>query len=120
MRIFKNKLFHKWAIKEGLTDLLLRQAIEEMEKGLFDANLGGHVYKKRIGVQGCGKRGGVRTLIAFKQGDKAFFVYGFAKNQQANLTTHELQTLKQLAKELLGYGEPALKTAIQVGKLIEV
>jgi hypothetical protein len=48
MRIFKTRLFAKWARKEKLTDRLLQQAIHEMEQGLLDADLGGCVYKKRI------------------------------------------------------------------------
>jgi len=42
MRILKNKAFNKWAAKEGVSDQFLKDAVAEMEKGLFDANLGGH------------------------------------------------------------------------------
>lgn len=45
MRIFKNRSFSKWASKEGLNDALLLAAVDEMERGLIDANLGGHVVK---------------------------------------------------------------------------
>ena len=84
MRIFKNKVFNKWAEKEGLSDDTLRVAVDEMERGLIDADLGGHVVKKRVAVGGRGKSSGVRTLLAYKSGDKAFFVYGFAKNARMN------------------------------------
>jgi hypothetical protein len=36
-----------------------------------------------------------------KSGDKAFFMYGFAKNVQANVSTDQLKALKHLAKELV-------------------
>ena len=108
MRIFKNKLFNKWAEKEGLSDGALRNAVDEMERSLIDADLGGHVMKKRVAVGGRGKRGGVRTRLAYKSGDKAFFVYGFAKNVRANVSTDELKALKHLAKELMGYSDKAL------------
>jgi hypothetical protein len=62
MRIFQTKWFHKWATKEGLSKSLILTAVDELEKGLIDADLGGHLYKKRIGIQNRGKRGGVRTL----------------------------------------------------------
>ena len=65
-----------------------------MERGLIDADLGGHVMKKRIAVGGRGKSGGARTLLAYKSGDKAFFVYGFAKNALANVSADELRALK--------------------------
>lgn len=120
MRIFKNKAFNKWAAKEGLSDDALWTAVDEMERGLIDADLGGHVMKKRVAVGGRGKRGGVRTLLAYKSGDKAFFVYGFAKNVRANVSTDELKALKHLAKELMSYGDKALTKAIRHGALIEV
>jgi len=120
MRIFKNKAFNKWAEKEGLIDDALRTAVDEMERGLIDADLGGHVMKKRVAVGGRGKRGGVRTLLAYKSGDRAFFVYGFAKNVRANVSKDELKALKHLAKELLSYSDKALTKAIQHGALVEV
>ena len=72
MRIFKTRLFHRWAADEKLSDETLKQAVDEISNGLVDANLGGSVYKKRVAIQGRGKSGGVRTLIAFRVEDKAF------------------------------------------------
>jgi hypothetical protein len=120
VRIFKNKVFNKWAEKEGLSDDTLRAAVDEMERGLIYADLGGHVVKKRVAVGGRGKSGGVRTLLAYKSGDKAFFVYGFAKNARANVRMDELKALKHLAKELMSYSDKALTKAIRHGALIEV
>ena len=68
-----------------------------MEQGLIDARLGGQVVKKRVGLRGRGKRGGARTLVAFRQDDKAFFIYGFAKSERANVSGDELKALKLLA-----------------------
>jgi len=120
MRILKNKTFSKWAVKEGVGDDALRAAVDEMERGLIDADLGGHVVKKRVAVGGLGKSGGVRTLLAYRLGDKAFFVYGFAKNARANISSAELKALKHLAKELMSYSDKTLTEAIQHGALIEV
>lgn len=120
MRVFKNKAFSKWAAKEGLDDAALLAAVEEMERGLIDADLGGHVVKKRVAIGSRGKSSGVRTLLAYKIGNKAFFVYGFAKNARANISAEELKALKYLAKELLGYSDTALTEAIRYGALIEV
>jgi hypothetical protein len=113
-------LFNKWAEKEGLSNDTLRAAVDEMERGLIDADLCGHVMKKRVAVGGRGKRGGVRTLLAYKSGDRAFFVYGFAKNVRTNVNTDELKALKHLAKELLSYSDKTLTKAIQYGALVEV
>lgn len=100
MRIFKTRWFQKWAKKEKISENALRQAIEEMEQGLIDADLGGHVYKKRIAIQGQGKSGGVRTLIAYRLNNKAFFMYGFAKNKRANISDKERKALLVIANNL--------------------
>mgnify|MGYP003384872244 FL=1 len=120
MRVFKNKAVSKWAAKEGLTDKALLEAVGEMERGLIDADLGGHVVKKRVALAGRGKSGGARTLLAYKVGNKAFFVYGFAKNARASIKDDELKALKLYAQELLGYSDKALTKAIKYGVLIEV
>lgn len=120
MRAFKTKAFAKWANAEGLDDHTLAFAVVELNRGLVDASLGGHVVKKRVALRGRGKRGGTRTLVAFKQGDKAFFIYGYAKNEQANVSSRALRALKLLAKDLLNYPLPALDKAAQTGELIEI
>ena len=50
MRVFKSKWFDKWATGEGLNDKTLLAAVAEMEDGLVDARLGGHVVKKRVAL----------------------------------------------------------------------
>lgn len=120
MRVFKNKMFSRWAKSEGLNDDVLRSAVVEMEHGLIDADLGGNVVKKRVPLSGIGKRGGVRALLAYKARDKAFFVYGFAKNVRPNITIQELKALKHLAKTLLEASDKELTQAVNAGALIEV
>ena len=120
MQAFKVRAFAKWASGEGLSDGALASAVVEMEHGLIDARLGGQVIKKRVALPGRGKRGSTRTLVAFKQGDKAFFIYGFAKNERANVGDKELRALKMLAKELLNYTAPVLAKAMKAGELIEI
>jgi len=120
MRIFKSKWFSKWAKKEGLTDSSLKMLVTEMENGLIDVDLGGHVYKKRTAIARQGKRGGLRTILAFKLHDKSFFMFGFAKNEQDNISTKEVKALKLMAKNLLSYQESQLNKALNKGELIEV
>lgn len=120
MHIYKTRAFAKWASKEGLSDAALSAAVTEMEAGLVDAELGGQVVKKRVPLDGRGKRGGARTLLAYRQGDKAFFVYGFAKNERDNIDARELKALKQLAAIQLGLSPAQLKHAVKAGTLIEV
>ena len=120
MQAFKTKGFAKWASGEGLGDDALASAVVEMEQGLIDARLGGQVVKKRVALPRRGKRGGTRTVVAFKQGEKAFFIFGFAKNERANVSGLELKALKFLAKELLNYSAAVLANAMQAVELIEI
>jgi hypothetical protein len=53
------------------------------------------VVKKRVALPGRGKRGSSRTLVAYQQADKAFFVYGFAKNERANISAKQLNALSR-------------------------
>ena len=119
MRIYKTKWFHRWAAKEGLNVTVLRAAVAELEQGLGDV-LGGYVYKKRVALPGRGKRGGARTLVAFRRGSSAFFIYGYPKNERANITNRELDALRLLARELLSLDGLQLETAVTAGELFEV
>lgn len=81
MQIFMTKWFQRWAVGEALTEDALIAAVAEIGQGLIDADLGGYVVKKRIATCGRGKRGSVRTLLAIRTDEKAFFIYGFARNE---------------------------------------
>lgn len=120
MRILKNKPFSQWAKKLKISDKTLVTAINEMTHGLYEANLGGHIYKKRLPLAHKGKSGGARTIIAFKVGDKAIFVYGFSKGEKSNIAKKEEESLKDLAKVYFSYDEDQLNKAIKGGILIEV
>lgn len=100
-------------------DTALWAAVEEIAQGRADA-LGGNVYKRRVALPGRGKRGGARTLVAFKHGKNTFFMYGFAKNQRANIKADELKALRLLAKQLFGYSDQGLDKAVEAGVLIKV
>jgi hypothetical protein len=119
-RIFKTRHFARWMRKTTLTDTALCLAIQEMSRGLIDADLGGDVYKKRIGLPGRGKRAGARTLVATKRFDRWFFVFGFEKNDRANLTPTELEALQALASELLALSSEALTASAHDGALQEI
>lgn len=118
--ILKTRLFVRWMRKASLQDDALRTAIEEMERGLVDADLGGGVFKKRIALSGRGKRGGARTLIATNRENRWIFVFGFEKNDRENITQAELAFLQGIARDLLECSESALKAAIDKGELQEV
>jgi hypothetical protein len=120
MRVFKTRHFLRWMRKTELTDNSLCGAVAEMAQGLIDADLGGGVVKKRVGLGGRGKRGGARTLVATNKGNRWFFVYGFEKNDRANITDDELEALKDIAQQLLARTGRQLDNAVVDGSLQEI
>ncbi len=100
-RSFKVKTFERWMRKAGLTDAMLRVAVEEMSRGLIDASLGGHLVKKRVARTGYGKRGGYRTIVAKKAGQHWFFLFGFQKNDRSNIDQLELRVLQEIGETFL-------------------
>ena len=119
-RVFKTRPFARWMRKTELTDAALCNAVDEMERGLIDADLGGGVVKKRIGMAGRGKSGSARTLVATKQGGVWFFIYGFEKNDKANLSNDEFDTLQSFAKQLLARSGQQLEASVADGSLQEI
>jgi hypothetical protein len=120
MRIFKNKSFARFARKERITDAKLAEAVRNADKGLIDADYGGGVIKQRIARPGAGKSGGYRSIILFRKGKLAFFVYGFAKNEQDNIDESDERDFKDLAKVLLPLSDGDLKKLTDSGNWTEV
>lgn len=121
MQIYKTKVFNRIATKDvEISDEALKEAAEEMNKGLFDANLGGNVYKKRIALNGRGKSSGARTILCYKSGEKIFFMYAFAKNDKENITSSEREYLIEEADDLLKLSDDKIKIAIKEGRLLEI
>ena len=120
MRIFKNRWFQRFAQKAGIADVLLREAVGRAEKGLIDADLGGGVIKQRIARPGQGRSRGYRTIVLFRRGARAFFVYGFAKSQQANINDDEQEQFKEAAKIVLAMTEAQLAVRLDRGDFVEV
>ncbi|MBL8687393.1 MAG: type II toxin-antitoxin system RelE/ParE family toxin [Alphaproteobacteria bacterium] len=120
MRIFKNRWFIKFAHKEGIADKKLIEAVKDAEAGKIDVDYGGGVIKQRISRKNEGKSGGYRSIILFRQGKKAFFVYGFAKNDQNNINKSEEREFKILAQKTLAISDGNLEIAIKAGIYQEV
>lgn len=119
-RILKTRVFCRWMRKTELDDRLLLKAIDEMERGLVDADLGGNVYKKRIALPGRGKRGSTRTLIATNKATRWIFLNGFEKNERDNISQNELSVWKMIAQDLLECSEATLNTLRSDSELEEI
>ncbi len=120
MRTYKTKSFTRFAKRTELDDDDLLDVVRRADQGLIDADLGGGVIKQRVARVGSGRASGFRTIILFRKGDLAFFVYGFAKSDLTNLRPDELKAFRMLANEYLELGEEGLKALQSNGTIIEV
>ncbi len=120
MSIWKRKDFARWQAREKLPDLALCKAVEEMESGQIDADLGGYLYKKRVARPGGGKSGGYRTVLSARIGDRYVFLHGFAKSAKANITQDEKKALQFAGKVFLDLPPADLTKAVKAGVLKEV
>ncbi len=83
--------FAKWAAKQRIQVPELAAALSEVQAGVVEANLGGHLFKKRIRFEGKGKSGSGCSIICYK-----------------------------LAKILLSLPKDSIAVAVESGDFIEV
>jgi hypothetical protein len=120
VRIFATKWFARFARRERIGNDGLREAVARAEQGLVDADLGGAVIKQRVARSGQGRSGGYRVLIAYRRGNRAVFLYGFAKNERENIDRSELQSLHDIAAGWHKASDRDLERSIAQGLLYEV
>ena len=119
-RVFKIKTFDRWA-RKVLSDAMLCQAAVEIEQGLFEADLGGGVCKKRVPLPGQGKSGSTRTLVAKRHKNAIFFLAGREKSEPgADFSGKEVDAAKIIAKGLEGAGAKKLDELLAAEILKEI
>ena len=59
-------------------------------------------------------------MIAFRRGERAVFLYGFAKSERANIDDEELEAWRGVARAYLELDANGLEAAIAAEELIEV
>ncbi len=119
-QVFVTKTFARWMRKSQVTDLDILGATEEMVQGLIDANLGGHLVKKRVALRGRGKSAGARTIVATKFEQRWIFLFGFEKNERSNIDANELKVLQELASSFLDLDQQAIASAVSAGQLFQL
>jgi hypothetical protein len=120
VRVLKHRPFARWAKGEQLTNKELCAAVHEIESGLIDARLGGFLLKKRVAKDHKGKSGGLRTIIAYRQGSRLVFIFGFAKRDQANLEEDEKKALHKLGDVYMAKSETQIDDLVKKQVLLEV
>ncbi|WP_337958304.1 type II toxin-antitoxin system RelE/ParE family toxin [Providencia rettgeri] len=79
MAFYKVSSFKRSAKKIKITDQRLLETANEVLRGIYEADLGSGVIKKRMAINGKGKSGGIRVIIFFKINHHLFFVDGWEK-----------------------------------------
>ncbi|MEQ1614024.1 MAG: type II toxin-antitoxin system RelE/ParE family toxin [Hyphomicrobiaceae bacterium] len=120
MRIFKTKWFARFARREGVEDVALVAAIRQIEAGRVDADLGGGIVKQRVARRGQGKSGGYRTIIAYRSGDRAVFLHGFAKSDVDNIDADDLERLKGAARQMMTWDQRQISKQLVSGAWLEI
>ena len=119
MRIFNIKGFARFARRQGIAAQSLVEAVERAGQGLIDADLGGGVIKQRVARRGQERRSRYRTLIAYRSGDVAVFLFGFAKSERENIDADDLDDLRTIASQWLADAGKIARD-VAAGILIEV
>ena len=120
MERYKLRDFAKWAKKEGISDDELAVVVSEMSRGLLGDRLGAHIYKKRIKVDGRGKRSGARAIVLYKDKDVTLFFYGYLKNDQADISQNEEKQLRVFASDFMKLSSADRTRLKTQGKLIAI
>tara|TARA_B100000029_G_scaffold439601_1_gene456247 strand:+ start:216 stop:605 length:390 start_codon:yes stop_codon:yes gene_type:complete len=120
IRIYANRWFAKFAAKGKISDATLADAVRRAESGLIDADLGSGLIKQRIAREGGGKSGGYRSILIFRSGERAIFVFAFAKSAKANLSRSELKVYRKAASIMLELGDDEIEMEVETGRLVEV
>ncbi len=113
MRVLSIRPFTRFQRKERISDKSLLDAVARAESGRFDADLGGGLIKQRIARPGQGKSGGYRTVIAYRRGNRAIFLYGFAKNERNNIDEDELKSWQSIGAGWLAADDAAIAKAVK-------
>lgn len=123
MKIFVTDDFDDFMQVAGLSEQDIKKSAKEVSEGLFDADLGG-VLKKRIAPKGKSKRDASRSIIAFRRGDKIFFVDGWRKSdvpkKGKEIPDKLLEAYRLLGRSLLSASNEQIQIDITHGLLREI
>ena len=119
-RVFKLKTFGRWA-RKLVSEKALCTAAREIGMGIFEADLGGGICKKRIAIAGQGKSGSIRTLVVKKHQSALFFLVGREKNDPGTDFSHKvIDTAKLFAKGLQNVSAEKMTEMLDAGTIEEI
>jgi hypothetical protein len=111
--------------KERLPGAALCRTAREVLAGTLgagEADLGGGLFKKRVGRPGGGKSGGYRVTVAYRQPktERVLFAYAFAKNAASTLTPQGHEALAKVAEAFLTADNGQVAALLASGDVSEV
>ena len=118
--MFLTKSFVRFQRKERIADAALVVAIKRAERGLVDVSLSANLIKQRVGRPGQGRSGGFRTVVAYRIGDRAVFLFGFAKSERSNVSAADERDLADFGAQILRLSAAEIRTAIDGNELTEI
>lgn len=119
-RVFKTRTFDRWA-KKVLTDSLLCAAAREIERGVYEADMGDGVCRKRVAIQGRGKCGSTRLLVAKEHADALIFLVGRRKSDSgSDFPVAVVEAATTIAGELQRQSIHKLEQLVAHGVLKEI
>jgi len=98
----------------------LARALAELKAGSFEANLGGHIYKKGFGLRGKAKVAVEEQLFATKREIEPFSFMDSPKTRNRICLGKNSMPSKSYQKILLGLSAAEVDMAIKNGDFIEV
>lgn len=120
VRVFKTRVFGKFAQRKRITDTQLSDVVHRFERGEAFVDLGGGVFKCRVARPGAGRSSGYRFLIFCRKEERLIFAFGFAKNERRNISEEEDRKLHRLCDELLKASDLQIEGSCRTGALKEV
>lgn len=116
----KTKTFDRWA-RKIISPKLPCSAASEIEYGIYEADLGRGICKKRISIPGQGKSGGVRTIVAKKNKDAIIFIVGREKSAPgSDFSDREQDAAAIIAQTFEKADRDALQELVEIGILKEL
>jgi hypothetical protein len=73
-----------------------------------------------VAAPGRGKSRSWRVIVAWKQGERRFFLHGFAKKDKDNISKKEKAALTLLGEQYMRYDEATLAAILADGDLLEI
>ena len=117
MAFYMVKSFSRFARSQRIPGASLVAAGRRVVEGHADADLGGGLYKQGVARPGAGKSGGYRTVLAHRAHGHVFFLFGFAKNARATISSRETRALAAWGDVLAELDAEQLATALRAGEL---